>query len=266
MQQHYTTHKKKHGEKINEPVRPRTNLTLPDQNIPQERLVGANNQKIQKKEITMIISDSKSNLFSALIKARTEIDAVVKDKEGYGYKYATLDNVISMLKGVLPKFGLGYAQFPETTDGKDGVTTIVMHESGEYMLARYEMEATEVKGTNLTQQKGASITYTRRYALCSVFGIPTEEDTDGTVSTPNRPARHVEPEKSSVEDVIKGMEQMTKETTKKFYAKAIELYGKETPEYKQWIKVWADKKEALEKQAAKEDLKSELDALDQYYS
>lgn len=211
----------------------------------------------------MIISDSKANLFSALIKARTEIDAVVKDKDGYGYKYATLDNVISMLKGVLPKYGLGYAQFPETQDGKDGVTTIVMHESGEYMSARYEMEATEMKGTNLTQQKGASITYTRRYALCSVFGIPTEEDTDGTVDTPNKPTKRAEPEtKSSVEDIIKGInEQMTLDNCKRFYAKAIEQYAKGTPEFSKWVKVWAEKKADLDQLQTKADLDAEFAAL-----
>lgn len=130
----------------------------------------------------MIISESTVNLFTALIKARTEIETVAKDKAGFGYKYATLDNVINMLKAVLPNYDLGYAQFPETIDGKDGVTTIVIHKSGEYMSARYEMDATPMKGTNITQQKGASITYTRRYALCSIFGIPTEEDTDGRVA------------------------------------------------------------------------------------
>lgn len=213
----------------------------------------------------MIISDSKSNLFSALIKARTKIEAVVKDKDGYGYKYATLDNVISMLKGVLPNYGLGYAQFPETIDGKDGVTTIVMHESGEYMSARYEMEATEVKGTNLTQQKGASITYTRRYALCSVFGIPTEEDTDGTVDTPTKPVKHTEPEtKSSVEDIIKGIEtSMTLDNCKKFYARAIEQYGKDTPDYKVWVKVWADKKDDLEKAQTKASIDEDFKALEE---
>ena len=203
----------------------------------------------------MIISDSKANLFSALIKARTEIETVVKDKAGYGYNYATLDNVINMLKSVLPGYDLGFAQFPETIDGKDGVTTIVMHKSGEYMSARYEMEATEMKGTNLTQQKGASITYTRRYALCSVFGIPTEEDTDGTTTAPESAP------KSSVEDIIKGIQ----EKSKAFYAKAIEQYGKETPEYKQWVKVWADKKDQLEKGAVQQDLKQEFDALEQFY-
>ena len=212
----------------------------------------------------MIISETTSKLFGALIKARTEIETVVKDKDGYGYKYATLDNVISMLKGVLPKYGLGFAQFPESVNGKDGVTTIVMHESGEYMSARYEMEATEMKGTNLTQQKGASITYTRRYALCSVFGIPTEEDTDGTVDTPNKPVK-AEPEtKSSVEDIIKGIEtSMTLDNCKKFYARAIEQYGKDTPDYKVWVKVWADKKEDLEKAKTKAELDSEFAAIEE---
>lgn len=213
----------------------------------------------------MIISETTSKLFGALIKARTEIETVVKDKDGYGYKYATLDNVISMLKGVLPKYGLGFAQFPESVNGKDGVTTIVMHESGEYMSARYEMEATEMKGTNLTQQKGASITYTRRYALCSVFGIPTEEDTDGTVPTPTKPAKRAEPEtKSSVEDIIKGIEtSMTLDNCKKFYARAIEQYGKDTPDFKVWVKVWADKKEDLEKAKTKAELDSEFAAIEE---
>lgn len=206
----------------------------------------------------MIISDSKANLFSALIRARTEIETVVKDKAGYGYNYATLDNVINMLKSVLPSYDLGFAQFPETIDGKDGVTTIVMHKSGEYMSARYEMEATEMKGTNLTQQKGASITYTRRYALCSVFGIPTEEDTDGTTTAPETT------EKPSVEKIVAGMEQMTADTVKKFYARAIEVYGKDTPEYKQWLPAWKAKKDQLEKADVKAQLDSEFDALQQF--
>lgn len=127
----------------------------------------------------MIKSDTTNQIFPALIKARTDIQAVTKSKAGYGYKYATLDDILNMLKDTLPKYNLGFVQFPETVDGKDGVTTIIIHDSGEYIGARYEMDATPVKGTNITQQKGASITYTRRYSLCAAFGIATEEDTDG---------------------------------------------------------------------------------------
>lgn len=208
----------------------------------------------------MIISETTAKLFSSMIKARTEIESVIKDKNGYGYKYATLDNVINMLKGVLPKYGLGFAQFPESINGKDGVTTIVMHESGEYMSARYEMEATEMKGTNLTQQKGASITYTRRYSLCSVFGIPTEEDTDGVIEEEKS---SVKEEKSSVEDIIKGIEEkMTLDNWKGFYARAIELYPKGTEEFKLWSKIFNDVKKDLESHQTKEELQAENEFLD----
>lgn len=129
----------------------------------------------------MKMSESTANIFPALIKARTDIEAVPRTKEGYGYKYVTLDDILNMLKNILPKYNLGFVQFPESVDGKDGLTTVVFHASGEFVSARYEMDATPVKGTNLTQQKGASITYCRRYALSSIFGIASEEDTDGRV-------------------------------------------------------------------------------------
>lgn len=200
----------------------------------------------------MIISESTQNLFSALIRARTDIETLVKDKAGYGYTYATLDNVINMLKGVLPKHDLGYVQFPETVDGKDGVTTLVIHKSGEYMSARYEMDATPIKGTNLTQQKGASITYCRRYALCSVFGIPTEEDTDGVAQGQINTADS----KPSVDDIINGMSKMTLANLKACYARAIEIYPKGSDEYRAWVAAWVAKKDELE--AAQN--KAEIDA------
>lgn len=129
----------------------------------------------------MQMSSNTGSIFPALIKARADIEAVPRTKEGYGYKYVTLDDILNMLKAVLPKYGLGFVQFPESVEGKDGLTTLVFHDSGEFISARYEMDATPVKGTNVTQQKGASITYCRRYALASIFGIASEEDTDGRV-------------------------------------------------------------------------------------
>lgn len=90
--------------------------------------------------------------------------------------------------------------------------------------------------------------------------LPT--DSDDTEQKQTKP----EPEaKSSIEDVIAGMDKMTLDTVKRFYAKAIDLYGKETPEYRQWVAVWKAKKEELEQNNVKEDLKSELDALEQFY-
>lgn len=70
--------------------------------------------------------------------------------------------------------------------------------------------------------------------------------------------------KSSVEDIIKSIEEsMTLDNCKKFYARAIELYGKDTSQYKQWIKVWADKKNTLEEEQRKAELNEEFKAFEQ---
>ena len=68
--------------------------------------------------------------------------------------------------------------------------------------------------------------------------------------------------KSSVEDIIKGIEEkMTADNAMAYYAKAIKIYGKETLEYKQWIKVWADKKNGFEKAQTQNELDSDAEFL-----
>lgn len=199
----------------------------------------------------MIMSESTVNIFPALIKARADIQAVQRDKDGFGYKYATLDNVLNMLKDVLPAYDLGFVQFPETIDGKDGVTTVVIHKSGEYISARYEMDATPVKGTNLTQQKGASITYTRRYSLCSVFGIATEEDTDGVVAgqpqtkEPEHAQQAQQPQKT-VEEYLKLINDCkTIGEVDKLFFEWSKIYTKGTEEYTKLSTPSWNKKKAL---------------------
>ena len=71
-------------------------------------------------------------------------------------------------------------------------------------------------------------------------------------------------EKPSVEEIIKGIEEkMTLDNCKAYYAKAIGYYGKDTPDYKVWVKVWADKKEILEGKATADSLQAESDYLNQ---
>ena len=71
-------------------------------------------------------------------------------------------------------------------------------------------------------------------------------------------------EKPTVEEIIKGIEEkMTVDNAKAFYAKAIGHYGKDTPEYKLWVKIWADKKDLLEKGSIKEELDEAAQYLEQ---
>ena len=130
----------------------------------------------------MITSESTNDIFKALIEAAPEIKALVKSKEAYEYKYATLDSLIDMLRGVLPAHGIWFLQTTSNADDEAlKLTTRVIHTSGEWIEDSIVFEKTDLtKGKpNDTQKIGAAITYFRRYALAAVFAVASDDDVDG---------------------------------------------------------------------------------------
>ena len=120
-------------------------------------------------------SQSIASLASALAKAQAEMGNTAKKATNPHFKknYADLNQVLEVAKETLPKFGLSIAQFPtECAGGIVGVTTILMHESGEWVqgTATAPIEKSNAQGV------GSAITYLRRYALKSVLGIADEDD------------------------------------------------------------------------------------------
>lgn len=141
----------------------------------------------------MITSQETNELLKAMVEAAPEISSISKSKQAYGYKYATLDSLIDMLRGVLPKHGLWFIQMPTRIDDKSVLTTKVFHVSGQWLEDSIEMTDTELSGkTNDTQKLGASITYFRRYALSSIFGVAADEDVDGNLNNA-KPAQQSKP-------------------------------------------------------------------------
>src|SRR5699024_7096520 len=64
-----------------------------------------------------------------------------------------------------------------------GVETTLLHSSGE--KAVYEpffMQLEKGQKMNMAQSAGSIITYAKRYAVTSIFGISTGEDTDGVLA------------------------------------------------------------------------------------
>lgn len=138
----------------------------------------------------MLTSQTTTSLFKALIEAAPDISSIGKSKQAYGYKYATLDNLIDMLRMVLPKHGIWFVQTPARQGGVSTLTTRVFHDSGEWIEDTIEMTDTELQGkANDTQRVGASITYYRRYALSAIFGVAADEDVDGNINNIRQPAR-----------------------------------------------------------------------------
>ena len=136
----------------------------------------------------MRTSEETTNLMKAMIASAPEIRSIAKSKQAYGYKYATLDSLIDMLREVLPKHGLWFTQIPTRTEEESVLTTRVFHESGEWLEDSILMTDTELQGkANDTQKLGAPITYFRRYVLSSIFGVSADEDVDGNLASKERP-------------------------------------------------------------------------------
>lgn len=128
----------------------------------------------------MKTSESTSNIFQAMVKAQEKVTNLYPSSSGYGYNYVPLEKIIDMLKVVLPQFGLSYIQLPENEsgDGLIGLTTRIIHTSGEWVESTASFPLTDMKGVNKSQAAGAAITYFRRYGLCAAFGITGDKDVD----------------------------------------------------------------------------------------
>lgn len=124
-------------------------------------------------------SESINKLLEAFAKAQAEFTTLPKDKSGYGYKYTDLDTVISTVRPILAKNGLGFMQSLTTLEtGKSGITTRIFSAGGEYIEDTIALPEISVGKTNAAQNMGAAITYMKRYALCAILGISSDEDTD----------------------------------------------------------------------------------------
>lgn len=134
-------------------------------------------------------SDEIDQLAKAFVAFRAVCPNVDKDRDGYNYKYATLGNIIAKSREHLKKAGLAIMQFPIAGTKSLGVITVLLHESGQFIRARFLMPIPSLSSTNVTQDAGAAITYARRYSISAVLCIASDEDTDASYSGGSKVSR-----------------------------------------------------------------------------
>jgi len=123
-------------------------------------------------------SESIKNIAAALVVFQVKVSKVNKDATNpfFKSKYASLSNIQDAIATPLEEAGLSYMQFP---DGQHGLTTIVMHESGEWLQSTYTMRPVK----DDPQGIGSSITYQKRYALAGALALNIDDDDDGNTAT-----------------------------------------------------------------------------------
>jgi hypothetical protein len=119
-------------------------------------------------------SEQLNEIAGAIAKAQAEMQGAKKGSTNpfFSSKYADLGAVMAATKEALHNHGLSVVQFPIAADGKCGVSTMLLHESGQYITEDCLLACSKQD----PQAYGSAITYARRYGWQAVCGIPSEDD------------------------------------------------------------------------------------------
>lgn len=120
------------------------------------------------------------SISAAYVAAFSEIEAATKSANNphFKSKYADLPAVIDAIKPHLAKHNLGFMQCPRPSDGGVSIETILIHAGGD----KLSMGVLFVPANKHDAHGyGSALTYARRYALQTCFGLPTEDD-DGNAA------------------------------------------------------------------------------------
>ena len=119
------------------------------------------------------------NLFKSLSAFQTEVPTIHKGTKGYGYSYASLPEIFTVINPLLKKHGLGFTQLLNSNEDGDWIKTIVYHiDSGENIESLTRIPKAALKGQNEYQAFGSGCTYYRRYSISCILRLVTDIDND----------------------------------------------------------------------------------------
>src|SRR5262245_48040918 len=129
-------------------------------------------------------SNELAKLAKALVAFQEEIGTVAFDADNpfFKSKYASLLALREAAQPILAKHKLAVSQPPEN---EGSVTTILMHESGEYIYSTLTLKPSK----DDPQGRGSAITYARRYAYAAILGLVSDQDDDGNAASAPAPAK-----------------------------------------------------------------------------
>jgi hypothetical protein len=174
---------------------------------------------------------NRSETIGEIAKALAKFQGEVKNPKNttsndfYNSKYAPLDVVINTIKEPMAKYGLSYIQNTRTEEGYVVITTLLLHESGEWMESEpLKIPAWKDKKIQVAKDKydfiqevnaqtvGIGITYGRRYQITAMLGIASEEDTDANEISQGNEEKAVQQKKSDYQK--KKQQEKTQENEK----------------------------------------------------
>lgn len=122
----------------------------------------------------------KKEFIEAMLKIQSELPVIKRNTDSYNYKYAPLEVIWEKVGTIINN--AGFIVTNEVTS--EGVITTVSHESGEL---KSFFPCVTVK----PQDRGAEITYGRRYNLTAIFNIQLENEDNDAVEAQKKAPKQV---------------------------------------------------------------------------
>ena len=146
-------------------------------------------------------SDTIAEISKSLSALQGKIHGGVRDSKGGHGKYADLAQLLQITRPLLSEHKLSFTQHPSVVDGNISLTSLLTHESGEWIESTLLLKIPPARGANESQAVGSGITYARRYAISSIFAI-SQEDDDGQYKKSEAPKPEPKPEPKKDEIVV----------------------------------------------------------------
>ena len=141
---------------------------------------------------------AKANFNHARQKFMDEVKTVVKNKEGFGYFFASLDNIARTIKPVLDKCNLHYSWDTDFVDGIVHVTCVISHVDGHEQRTKLAGGPDTSGKKNSIQAIGSTTSYLQRYTLVSALGLViSDQDSDLNVDDDGDGGQKVVPIKTN---------------------------------------------------------------------
>ena len=133
-------------------------------------------------------------IYSDFIAIQQKLPPLVKDTQGDGYKYPTLNQLLDIVLPMCHSKGLGLMQVTHPVEGGVGIETVLFNDKNERISSGVlAMPLTTDGDGNIinvggkkrqggvygqfgAQAYGSALTYARRYSLTAFFGMKAEDD------------------------------------------------------------------------------------------
>jgi hypothetical protein len=147
------------------------------------------------------------NIYQKFIAAKRNFKSIVKDAKAHTYKYAKLEQVIDAISEPLWDQGLDFIQIITETN----ITTklIDVDKEKDIDLGVVPIYDVAMSRNNKMQEWGAGVTYAKRYALLTAFGLATEDDDAESLnnvqikkSQPNQNKSIIQPAQINLDELV----------------------------------------------------------------